>query len=360
MQKIEIFKNSNFHKNLIVKIPYSQTLIMKIRRIQGRKWNPKIKAWTIPDNIETFECFKEIFIEEDVDYSKINQTYPKKLSKNNTEIVDEIKKRIQLKGYSKETSKTYISAIKLFLLFVKESNITSELIELYIIFIQKSKNYKINTVNIAISSIIFFCKNILNDLSIIESIERMKKEHKLPEVLNRVEVTNLLNSICNIKHRSIFYILYSAGLRLSEVVKLKPEDIDLERKLIFIRGGKGKKDRYSLLSMKTINILNEYIKTYKKEKWLFPGQTKDTHLSKRSVQKIMEIAVKKCKIEKHATVHTLRHSFATHLLESGVDIRYIQELLGHKSTKTTEIYTHVALCHLKNIKNPIDTLDGLT
>jgi len=237
---------------------------------------------------------------------------------------------------------------------------SSELINLYILYLLKQKKFKTNTINQIISSIIFFCKHILEDYSLVESIERLKKENKLPIVLSQYEIKNLLNSIINLKHHAIFYVLYSAGLRLSEVVKLKPFDIDSHRKMVFVRGGKGKKDRYSLLSIIAVNALRKYVENYKIENWLFPGQKKGMHLTKRSVQKVMERAVKKAGIKKDASVHTLRHSFATHLLESGTDIRYIQELLGHKSSKTTEVYTHVSLCHLKNIKNPLDNIDGLT
>ena len=151
-------------------------------------------------------------------------------------------------------------------------------------------------------------------------------------------------------------LMYSAGLRVSEVVKLKPEDIDMRRKLIHIRGAKGRKDRYTMLSEVALKTFKEYLEKYKPEKWLFPGQRKNKHISTRTAQAIFEKARDKAGIKKDATVHSLRHSFATHLLESGVDLRYIQELLGHKSSKTTEIYTHVSTKNLSKITSPLDML----
>jgi len=153
-------------------------------------------------------------------------------------------------------------------------------------------------------------------------------------------------------------LIYSAGLRVSEVVKLKPEDIDAERRLIRIKGAKGRKDRYTLLSEVALGTLSLYIKSYRPVKWLFPGQQEGRHVTTRTVQKIFDDGVKKAGIIKEVSVHSLRHSFATHLLERGVDLRYIQELLGHKSSKTTEVYTHVSNKDLSKIRSPLDSILG--
>jgi len=154
-------------------------------------------------------------------------------------------------------------------------------------------------------------------------------------------------------------LIYSAGLRVSEVVKLRPENIDSKRNLVFIKGAKGRKDRYSLLSEAALRTLREYWKKFEpSSKWLFSGDRPNQHLHPRSVQKIFANACRKAGITKKVSVHSLRHSFATHLLESGVDIRYIQEILGHKSSKTTEIYTHVSIKNLSDIRNPLDTILG--
>ena len=150
--------------------------------------------------------------------------------------------------------------------------------------------------------------------------------------------------------------MYSGELRVGEVIRLRPEDIDTNRKLIHIRASKGRKDRYTLLSDVALQTLREYWKKEKPQKWLFPSWNKEKHITARTVQKIFQNTCKKAEINKDVSVHSLRHSFAMHLLESGIDLRYIQELLGHKSSKTTEIYTHVSKKKLSTIKNPLDSL----
>lgn len=191
----------------------------------------------------------------------------------------------------------------------------------------------------------------------IYEIKRPRKDKKLPVVLSKEEVAKIILSPDNIKHKAILMLVYSAGLRVGEVVKLKPEDIDSKRMLIHIKGAKGRKDRYTLLSEIALHTLKEYWKKNRPEKWLFSGFKDGRYISTRTVQAIFDHAKEKASIKKTATVHSLRHSFATHLLEGGTDLRYIQELLGHASSKTTEIYTHVSSKALGKIKNPLDTLN---
>ena len=166
-----------------------------------------------------------------------------------------------------------------------------------------------------------------------------------------------LDEIVNkdVRQYSLF-LTYSAGLRVGEVIKLQSQDIDSQRMLIHIVQGKGKKDRYTVLSEIALEQLRKYYKLYKPEKWLFPGQNSKEYITERTVQRVFENACIAAKITKKATVHTLRHSFATHLLEGGIDLRYIQELLGHSSSKTTEIYTHVTQKSISNIQSPFDKL----
>ena len=166
----------------------------------------------------------------------------------------------------------------------------------------------------------------------------------------------ILVALKNEKHKTILFLIYSAGLRVGEVIKLQPKDIDSQRMLIHVVQGKGNKDRYTVLSEIALEQLRKYYKLYKPEIWLFPGQDSKEYITERTVQRIFENACNVAKITKKATVHTLRHSFATHLLEGGLDLRYIQELLGHSSSKTTEIYTHVTTKSLSNIQSPLDKL----
>jgi len=207
-----------------------------------------------------------------------------------------------------------------------------------------------------LSAIKFYYEQILKKGKVLYDLPRPKKEKKLPNILSQSEVLSILDSVDNIKHKSILFLTYSAGLRVGEVVRLKIDDIDSDRMLIHIRQGKGRKDRYTILSEVALDILREYAYIAKPKDWLFPGGKDNDFLTERSVQKIFATACKKANIKKNVSVHSLRHSFATHLLESGTDLRYIQELLGHSSSKTTEIYTHVTQANLSKIRSPLDRL----
>ncbi len=219
---------------------------------------------------------------------------------------------------------------------------------------QNSHSY----VNQSLSAIKFLYKHVFNKNEPLCELPRPKKENKLPSVLNKEEVLKIFNQVKNYKHKAILYLVYSSGLRVGEVVRLKVEDIDTERMMIHVKQGKGRNDRYTLLSEVALKALRKYAAIDKPETWLFPGRKEGSFLTERSVQKIFSNACEKAKICKNVSVHALRHSFATHLLEGGTDLRYIQELLGHKSSKTTEIYTHVSNKSLSKIQSPLDRLLG--
>ena len=185
------------------------------------------------------------------------------------------------------------------------------------------------------------------------SVERPRKEFKLPKVISKEEVKRIIANTNNIKHKCIVSLLYSAGLRRGELLNLKMEDIDSKRMLIRVNSGKGNKDRFTLLSENVLNDLRTYYLKHKPQKWLFEG-LKGLQYSAGSVKEIINNAAIKAGIKKDVSPHMLRHSFATHLLENGTDLRYIQTLLGHSSSKTTEIYTHIAVSSFNLIKNPLD------
>lgn len=185
---------------------------------------------------------------------------------------------------------------------------------------------------------------------ILINIPRPKKIKKLPKILSEKEVVKILNILDNEKHKTILCLTYSAGLRVGEVVNLKCENIDSDRMLIRVDQGKGRKDRYTLLSETALKQLQKYYQLYKPSDWIFPGAKEGKHLSERTVQRVFKNACKKAKITKDVSVHSLRHSFAIHLLERGTDLRYIQELLGHNNSKTTEVYTHVSKKSVEKIK----------
>ena len=269
-----------------------------------------------------------------------------------------MEEEIKLKGYSFKTKKSYMSHIRRFSSFINKNldDIVNDDVRQYSLFLLENRNVSHSYVNQAISSIRFLCNEVLRQNKIIELMSRPKKENKLPNVLSFEDVSKILVSLRNEKHKTILFLIYSAGLRVGEVIKLQSQDIDSKRMLIHVAQGKGKKDRYTLLSEIALEQLRKYYKLYRPEKWLFPGQDAKEYITERTVQRIFENACTAAKITKKATVHTLRHSFATHLLEGGIDLRYIQELLGHSSSKTTEIYTHVSQKSISNIKSPLDKL----
>ena len=260
--------------------------------------------------------------------------------------------------YSPKTIKAYIYYNRDFLEFTDKTSeyVTEGDIKNYLFHLAEEKQVVTSTLNSAINAMKFYYGTILKKNFIYE-LKRPRKDKKLPVVLSKEKVSKILSAVSNIKHRSILMLTYSAGLRVSEVVKLKPEDIDSDRKLILIKGAKGRKDRYTTLSNVALETLRTYYKSVKPKDWLFPGQKKGRHISTRTVEKVFEDVIKRVGIKKDVSVHSLRHSYATHLLEGGTDLRYIQELLGHKSSKTTEIYTHVSKKSIGKIISPLDNLE---
>jgi site-specific recombinase XerD len=210
--------------------------------------------------------------------------------------------------------------------------------------------------NQSINAIKFYFERILGGQRKFYFLDRPRKERTLPTVLNIDEITRLIQSIDNLKHKTIVMLAYSSGLRLSELVNIKLTDIDRERMQIKVIQSKGKKDRYTKLSNRFLIVLDSYLDRYKPREWLFEGFGSRNY-STRSIQHIVKLAAEKAGIKKHISVHTLRHSFATHLLENGTDLRYIQSMLGHDSSKTTEIYTHVTTKGFDQIISPLDNLE---
>lgn len=269
-----------------------------------------------------------------------------------------MKKDFELKGYSPITFKNYVSNIKKFSRFYNKSPelLGDSEIREYLHYCIIERKLSEGTVNTIYSALRFFYETTLEREWKLKKLFRVKAPKKLPNILSKEEIKNIFDSIDNLKHKAILMTIYAAGLRVSEAVKLTVQDIDSKNMQIIIREGKGKKDRYSMLSEANLKILREYWKKYKPKHFLFEGKIPETHISPRSVQKIFSLAKDKCGIKKKASVHTLRHSFATHLLEAGTDICYIQRLLGHRRISSTTIYLHIQRMDLINIKSPLDTL----
>ena len=374
--EIQIYKVSNNTGNHFIVIAIDPRSI-EYHLIQGIKqkiWNPEYRLWLIPNQTEIWSQFKqifkgyrpnlnqnEIFLKNHVQNQLATSTNVPQQPLNNDqyEALTRMKEELILKQYQYNTTKNYCSNFIGFMLFYKDREVNEldhEAIRAYLLYKIKIHRISESTQNTIVNAIKFYYEQVLKrDRFVIYDL-RPRKTHKLPGFLSKDEVTKLLNSLDNLKHKTILRLIYSSGLRLGELTRLKVNDIKMDQNIIHIKCAKGKKDRITMLSPKIKTLLLEYVEQYKPRYWLFEGQTGGQY-SDRSVQQIMQQAVIKSGIDTHATVHTLRHSFATHLVLNGVNLRAVQEYLGHSSSKTTEIYTHITDKLKSEIRSPIDDLD---
>ncbi len=269
--------------------------------------------------------------------------------------------KMKLRNYSINTIRTYHGMLLRYLNSFKSNieiiNTFAEAeINQYHREMVQSKKYAFSTINQSLNAIKYYYNEILEKGLEPEYIERPRKNRDLPKVLTKEEVRDVINAIQNLKHRSIVFLSYSSGLRIGEIIELKIEDLDFERRMIHVRDAKGRKDRYTILSDKMAVMLKKYLRNYRPKEYLFEGQYGGKY-SPTSTNKFWKRALKAAQVKFDYTFHSLRHSFATHLLENGTDIRYIQQLLGHSSSRTTEIYTHVSKKYVSNIKSPGDLLN---
>lgn len=267
---------------------------------------------------------------------------------------------MQIRGLSEASQKEYVKCVHLLQKFCGKpvTEVTENEIKNFLHYLVTKKKMAANTVNLHNSALKFLYHKTLKMDWNSENLPRLKKPKKLPTVLTKEEVQLLFDATENLKHKCVLMIVYGSGLRLSEVVGLKASDIDSKAMRIFIRQGKGKKDRYAILSQKSLEILREYWRVYKPKDCLFEGREKGTPLTRRSTQDLFYNAVKKAGIKKDVSLHSLRHAFATHMLEANVNLFHIKQLLGHADISTTAIYLHVANMNSLNIKSPLDTLGG--
>jgi integrase/recombinase XerD len=346
-------------------------LIHFIKTLPYAKWDSKNKWWQIPYSEKYYkELKKEINkLALDIKEEKQNPSQGKpRISHldvlNYRKCPDQYIAKLEELRYSPSTIKVYSSQFEEFINYYHLENI-DELNEKHVMeysrYLVTERRISASYQNLAINAIKFYFERVLGGKRRFYRVERPEKEKKLPTVCSTEEIQAILANTENLKHKAILMTIYSAGLRISELIQLKIPDIDSKRMQIRVENSKGNRDRYTLLSTKTLQILREYFREYKPFNYVFEGHgsTKDQpkQYSKRSIQQILKSALEKSKIKKHVTVHTLRHSFATHLLENGTDLRYIQTLLGHSSSKTTEIYTHMTTKGFDQIKSPLDKLD---
>ena len=275
----------------------------------------------------------------------------------NKELLDKLLREMRIRGFSQRTIKSYFLYNKHLIDFAKKAalEITEDDIKNYLDYLLVQKKVKKVTLNHVISALKFFYDNVLGK-TIFLRIKRPHRERTIPTILTKEEVKKMIDYTDNKKHKLLIKFTYATGLRVSELVRLKIEHLDLKEGLVYVRAGKGSKDRVVPIPKILVDELREYLISRKDDSiYLFSG-TGINHLSKRSAEKIINTAAKKARINKWVTVHTLRHSFATHLLNAGTDIRFIQKLLGHKRLTSTEIYTHLTTEDLKRIKNPLEDL----
>ena len=343
-----------------LEFPYNTNYNSIIRQIVDSQWSKTLKCWHIPLNTESYHQlllgFEGI---EGIVIIKPNEKKLITLNNNEQKQIEEFKHWMTHKRYSDSTIKTYLNGITVFLSFIqpKTSNEASNddmirFVNEYLIPNKLSYSYQNQIVN----ACKLFYSQIVHSTLQVEKLNRPRREHKLPNVLSKEEIKAILDAPRNIKHKMMLSLIYACGLRRGELLNLKPIDVDSKRGILIIRQSKGKKDRIVPISDKIITMLREYYIMYKPKIWLFEGQNPGDSYSETSLQEVLKQALTKAGIKKPVTLHWLRHSYATHLLEAGTDLRYIQELLGHKSSKTTEIYTHVSIKSIQKIKSPFDDL----
>jgi len=355
----------NIH-NRILKLyfMYNQAMIEAIKQLPLCRWNATENCWTLPYSEQSVKYIHGFAVANGLEWLYREERKQKVLPPNRSEVrvrtnPETYLAKLRELRYSLNTIDTYTYMFRDFINYYPDKelgDITEEEIVLYLQYLVTERKVSTSYQNQAINAIKFYYERVLGGRRKVYMIERPREEKFLPEVLSQEEVTALLNATDNLKHKAILMTIYSGGLRISELINLKIKDIDSDRMQIRIEQAKGKKDRYTLLGQKTLEVLRSYVKQYQPQEWLFEGMNHGPY-SETSIKKALRTVLDKTKITKHVSPHTLRHSFATHLLEMGTDLRYIQNLLGHQSSKTTEIYTHITVKGFDQIKNPLDRLD---
>lgn len=335
---------------VFIDFKFNWSIIERLQAFSNATYLRDKKRWFIKKELFNYTKLLQYLGEQynlDIENLKLNLSIPELY-------IDKLKQ----KRYSENTIKTYTTYFEDYINYFSGnelSEIDSDTINKYILELIENKHISSSQQNQRINAIKFYYEKVLGRDKQYYAIARPNKQFLLPDVLSKVEIKSIFDSATNLKHKCILEIIYSAGLRRGEVLQLKPKDIDSKRMRIKIRGGKGKKDRYTLLSAAVLKNLRDYFKAYKPKQWLFEGQN-ESQYSATSLVKVLKKYALKAGIKKRVHIHMLRHSFATHLLEQGTNLRIIQELLGHEDIKTTEIYTHISSLEIDKVTNPIDEI----
>ncbi|MCK6541171.1 site-specific integrase [bacterium] len=366
----------NKENRVLIRFGFDEGLIALVKQLPDIRWDSADKAWQMPNTKENVNRIFLLFRGKAwIDYSALKSQktenkparkdahakmiLPKQLNEEVLRKLEQFGEWLQSRRYGENTIKTYTDALRTFLRFhhsVPPDKITNDhIIKFNVEYIAKG-HYSAAFQNQVVNAVKLFFSKIENTVLDLKSVHRPRREKLLPNVLSKQEVKAILDAPKNIKHKAMLSLIYSCGLRRSELLNLKITDIDSKRGLVIIKQSKGKKDRVVPLGLKILQLLREYYLSYKPKKWLFEGQNKEEQYSEQSLGKVLKMSVESAGIRKPVSLHWLRHSYATHLLENGTDLRYIQEILGHSSSRTTEIYTHVSTKNLQQIKSPFDDL----
>ena len=392
-----LLKEHNGEERLFVEFTYDKKINDAIRQVPGIKWSQSNKRWHLPAEKDSVAALQEkinslavvdtSFLKKQLEEKKKSKNTgvislvhsdngimiqsPQKISANsnphetihpaNAHVILLMRQHLLLKAYSPSTIKTYLNEMGQLLQILGNlpaDELKPEQLKRYLVYCYEKLGLKENTLHSRINALKFYYEQVLGREKFFWEIPRPKKPLLLPKVLSEDELGNLFNALGNIKHKAMLFTAYSGGLRVSEVAALKIKNIDSGRMQILIERAKGKKDRYVALSPVLLDILRSYIKKYKPRPsfYLFESEQTGTAYPARTIQRIFQLAKENAGIQKDVGIHSLRHSFATHLLEKGTDIRYIKDILGHFNIKTTERYLHVSKKDLVNIISPLDDL----
>jgi site-specific recombinase XerD len=345
-------------RRLIVRFTYSPERVKAIRTISGRRWDADEKYWTVPHRDGTLRQLANAFSTDRVVVSPLVQNdRPQLPAEKVSQVLTALDEYLTLEGYSTSTRDHYSQQIHRFLLRVRRNptKASAEVLKSYLLG-KLDEGLSPSYIRQARAALVLLYTHILDQPEKVIDLPCPKAEQQLPFVLSREEVSRLLEAASDLKAKALFTVIYSAGLRISEALNLKISDILSDRRQIRVRHGKGSKDRYTILSDETLKLLRAYYQEYKPQDWLFAGRDPGTHLSASSARRLFRKARDQAGINVNATPHTLRHSFATHLLEDGVDLRYVQELLGHTDIRTTQRYAHVSKRRILDVRSPLDNI----
>lgn len=350
-------------ERILIYFKYDMDIINLVRKIPNRAWSITLKCWHVRYSKTALDHIHQILSKYRIDDSALvissalhHKFSTHALTPKQNELMYKFSKYLKGKRYSESTINTYSLLVSDFLGFYHNKQVedlSNRSVELYIEDIYIKRKYSISKQRQFISALkvfkMFYPSTAIDDLALI----RPKRDRRLPTVLSKEEIIRVIQVTKNLKHRAIIAIIYSCGFRISELINLELRDIDISRRQIIVKNAKGRKDRYVIIADSFLPLLRNYVSTYVPQTYFVEGQNGKKY-SPESVRKFLRKSCRLARISKRVTPHTLRHSYATHLLEDGIDLRYIQELLGHVKPETTMIYTHVAKKDLLAIKSPLD------